>query len=94
MRSFLLITATAFVLVLGSSSQAEELTCLERLEQKCTSCHYNTRICTKIEKKNKRAWKSSVKRMLRYGLKLEKKEQDDIVDCLLELKKDSEKFCK
>ena len=77
----------------SSPGQAGE-ECLEQLQQQCTSCHYNTRICKKLKKKNKRAWKSTVKRMLRYELKLDKQEQANIVDCLLALKKDSEQFCK
>ena len=69
--------------------------CIDLLEKNCTGCHYNTRICNKIGKKNKRKWKSSVKRMLRYGLKIDKKAQSSIVDCLVSLeKKEDSKFCK
>ncbi|MEN8143005.1 MAG: hypothetical protein ABFQ82_05345 [Thermodesulfobacteriota bacterium] len=68
--------------------------CADLLEKNCTSCHYNTRICNKIGKKNKRKWKTSVKRMLRYGLKLDKKTQNTIVDCLVALEKDATLFCK
>ena len=94
MRPLSIITTIVFVLIIGTPAHSAEQTCLEKLEKDCTSCHYNTRICKKIEKKSKRAWKSTVKRMLRYGMKMDKKEQSDIVDCLLELKKDSEQFCK
>ena len=94
MRSLPLAIAFVIVLVLNSPARSAEQTCLEKLEKDCTGCHYNTRICKKITKKNKRAWKSTVKRMLRYGMKMDKQEQSDIVDCLLELKKDSEQFCK
>ena len=94
MKPFLIATAMAFTLILSSAPILAGEDCLDLLEQKCTSCHYNTRICNKLDKKNKRKWSSSVKRMLRYGLKLDKKEQDKIVDCLLSLKKDSGQFCK
>jgi hypothetical protein len=94
MKPFLIATAMTFMIFLASSTVQAAEQCLEQLEQKCTSCHYNTRICKKLEKKNKRAWKSTVKRMLRYGMKLEKQEQEKIIDCLLSLKKDPGPFCK
>lgn len=94
MKEFSIIAAVVFSLCLSSPALSADASCLEKLEQNCTSCHYNTRICKKITKKNKRSWKSTVKRMLRYGMKMTKSEQSDIVDCLLELKKDSEEFCK
>ena len=94
MKTFIILVTTAFIILMGSSSQAEEVTCLEQLEQKCTSCHYNTRICKKVEKYNKRKWNNTVKRMLRYRLKLDAQEQDKVVDCLLSLKNSGETFCK
>ena len=67
--------------------------CVDLLEKNCTSCHYNTRICNKIGKKNKRKWKTSIKRMLRYGLKIDKNIQDEIASCLVSMDKDDTKFC-
>lgn len=67
--------------------------CSEMLEQNCTSCHYKTRICNKIGKKNKRSWKNTTKRMMRYGLKLDNTELKEITRCLVALEEDSKKFC-
>lgn len=94
MKPFLIATAMTLMVSLTCPPVQADEECLELLEQKCTSCHYNTRICKKLEKKNKRAWKSTVKRMLRYGLKLDKQEQEKSVDCLLSMKKDPGPFCK
>ncbi len=68
--------------------------CAELLERNCTSCHYNTRICNKIGKKNKRKWKVTVKRMQRYGLKIDKATQNKTIDCLVSLEKERGLFCK
>ena len=67
--------------------------CVEMLEQNCTSCHYKTRICKKVGTKNKRSWKNTTKRMVRYGLKLDKSELDKVTNCLVALEENSEKFC-
>ena len=71
-----------------------EQDCADLLEKNCTSCHYNTRICNKIGKKNKRKWKVTVKRMLRYGLKIDKATQNETIACLVSLEKESARFCK
>ena len=94
MKPFLIATAMALMVSLACPPAQAGEECLELLEQKCTSCHYNTRICKKLEKKNMRAWKKSVKRMLRYGLKLDKQEQEKIIDCLLAMKEEPGPFCK
>jgi hypothetical protein len=94
MKPFLIATAMTLMVSLTCPPVQADEECLELLEQKCTSCHYNTRICKKLGKKNTRAWKSTVKRMLRYGLKMDKQEQEKSVDCLLSMKKDPGPFCK
>ena len=87
-----LFLATILTLFLTQPAAAETK-CAELLDKNCTSCHYKTRICAKIGKKSKRGWKISVKRMLRYGLSLNKNEQKEIVQCLTELKKGSKLVC-
>ena len=89
----IVLVLTLFLTVPLSLTAGQD--CNDLLEKNCTSCHYNTRICNKIGKKNKRKWKTSVKRMLRYGLKIDKKAQGSIVDCLVSLdKKEDPLFCK
>jgi hypothetical protein len=68
--------------------------CVDRILATCTSCHYQTRICEKLATKSQREWKTTLKRMLRYGLVLDETGQDTILDCLANLKKDSGKLCR
>lgn len=82
------------LLVPALSAKAANEGCLELIMNNCTSCHYQTRICEKIDKKSKRAWKKSIKRMLRYGLKMDKRTQGKAVDCLLSMKKEDPGLCK
>ena len=86
----------SLALILGLTTpfslMAEE-DCTDLLEKNCTGCHYNTRICNKIGKKNKRKWNATVKRMLRYGLKIDKKTQKEIAGCLVSLDKNETQFC-
>lgn len=86
-----MVLATALLLTAGPLLASQD--CSERLEQNCTSCHYKSRICEKVGKKTKRAWKNTTKRMIRYGLKLDKSELDEITACLVALEDKSGKFC-
>ena len=95
MRNLPAIAALGFLLTLaaGVGTVSADPACLEQVAQHCTSCHYKTRICTKIDKKNNRAWQKTIKRMLRDGLKLEKAEQKAIAECLVALKENPQSFC-
>lgn len=86
------LTVAAAFLCMSSPLQAGQ-DCFALLEQNCTSCHYKNRICEKIGKKNRRSWKNTTKRMLRYGLELDKTGLDEITECLVSLDTASEKFC-
>lgn len=86
-----LTVAVAFLLLSSPLQAGQE--CLEMLTQNCTSCHYKTRICDKIGKKNRRSWKNTAKRMARYGLKLDKADLDQVTECLVALEENPGKFC-
>jgi len=68
--------------------------CTDQVLATCTSCHYQTRICDKLDQKNRRDWQETLKRMLRYGLVLDETGQGRVLDCLVALKKDHTKLCK
>lgn len=68
--------------------------CTDQLLATCTSCHYQNRICEKLDKKSRRDWQVSIKRMLRYGLVLDEAGQGKILECLAALKKDHTKLCR
>ena len=58
-------------------------TCSELLSNRCEACHYNTRVCQKVQqKKGKGSWRRTVKNMVKQGAKLSKDEQKILVDCL------------
>ena len=89
------LTAIAFAgaLLFVSAPLLAGQDCCEMLEQNCISCHYNTRICEKVGTKNRRSWKNTTKRMIRYGLKIDKAELAKITDCLVALEENPGKFC-
>lgn len=68
--------------------------CEDKIIAICTTCHYQTRICEKLDKKSKREWQTTLKRMLRFGLVLDEAGQGRVLECLMALKKDHGKFCK
>lgn len=83
----------AFLILHSAMPVKAEQGCGELLDKNCTSCHYKTRICQKIGQKSKRGWKITVKRMLRYGLQLDARQQEQIIECLNELKEGSKLVC-
>jgi len=92
MKNLALVGGIA-ILLWASSARADQ-TCVEKIQDKCTSCHYPARICKKIGEKSRRDWKVTIDRMRRYGLQLAKSKQDEMLDCLQGLEKDSGNLCR
>lgn len=90
--TLILAICTAILLPVRPVPAAQD--CVAKLMTHCTSCHYQNRICEKLGQKSKREWKTTIKRMLRYGLVLDETGQDSLLKCLVDLKKDSGKLCK
>ncbi|MBU0673376.1 MAG: hypothetical protein KJ950_01880 [Proteobacteria bacterium] len=67
--------------------------CGDLVAANCTKCHYATRICGKLGTKSTRGWKSTIKRMVRYGLSINDENRDQIIDCLVELPPGSAEIC-
>ncbi|MFO7605303.1 MAG: hypothetical protein R6W72_03230 [Desulfurivibrionaceae bacterium] len=88
--TFLAVT-TSFLFMAPLLSAGQE--CGEMLKEKCTGCHYNTRVCEKVGDKNRRSWKNTTKRMIRYGLKISTDEINEVTDCLVSLEDNPEIFC-
>ncbi len=78
MISIFLLAFTATI------SFSDENSCEQLISTKCTACHYNTRICVRLTKKSKRAWKRTVKNMIRHGADVSKDELKKVVVCLNE----------
>ena len=69
-------------LALNSAAVRADENCAELVTTRCELCHYKTRICEKLGKKSKSSWKRTVKTMVRYGAKLSKGEQKQLIRCL------------
>ena len=90
---FAIIAALLILLSYPLSGLAEE-SCTELLTNRCEACHYNTRVCQKVQKKKgKSSWKRTVKNMVKQGAKLDKAEQKKLVDCLSKPTPEVLEFC-
>lgn len=83
-------TLLLFSTAMTTSVWAEE-SCGELLSSRCSSCHYLTRICQKIEKNQKKgffgnvfagSWGRTIKNMVKQGAKLNKAELKKLTLCL------------
>lgn len=83
-----LFMATCFILPVSSSAEEN---CIQLLTTRCETCHYLTRVCQKVDKEqNKKSWfggaagtwKRTIKNMVKQGAKLNKEEENILVECL------------
>lgn len=80
-RFILLMGLSAGQLCFISASQAND-SCRDLAQKKCVTCHFETRICQKIQKnKGKVSWKRTIKSMIRHGAQLNAKEQKILITC-------------
>lgn len=71
-----------------------QITCFQLLEKRCQKCHYLERVCQGVDKKSKRKWKATLKRMVkRRGATLSKEEHRILLDCLSPPSPDIKKGC-
>ena len=102
MTRFMAVICIAVLLLFWGSSplQAEngeqpgKNSCESLLVEKCSKCHYLTRVCQKLGKKSKGDWKRTIKRMVRKGAVLSKAEQKLLVECLHKEEEGARKACK
>lgn len=93
-RTITLVLALCSATLLPARPVPAAQDCVAKLMATCTSCHYQSRICEQLGKKSKRGWQATLKRMLRYGLVLDEAGQETMVECLVDLKKESGRLCK
>lgn len=67
--------------------------CMDSIEQKCTSCHYLTRVCQAMGTKSRSKWGRTVKTMVKRGAKLTDNEQAVMVQCLAEPGPELNQYC-
>ena len=87
----LLVAAFLFsVQVLNQKAYADE-SCSELLKNRCTPCHYLTRVCQKLERNRKKgffggvfsgSWSRTIRNMVKQGAKLNDAEQKNLTECL------------
>ena len=75
-------------------AEEQPATCTELMNERCTVCHYMTRVCQNLGNKSERKWKKTVKTMMRRGAKLNKAEMNTLVDCLAGPAEEAEKTCR
>lgn len=104
-RTFELILAfflfMMLVMFLSACSSTNEIVedvpdavCSSIVDAKCVRCHYKTRICDALGKKNVRQWKKSVNFMIKQGAQLSEDEQRKVVACLSSMPEGSDIVCK
>ncbi len=90
----LTVIVPLLILTSGPIPGLAEESCSELLTNRCEVCHYNTRVCQKVQrKKGKSSWKRTVKNMVKQGAKLDKAEQKKLVDCLSKPTPEILEFC-
>jgi hypothetical protein len=68
--------------------------CATLLLTKCDSCHYLTRVCYRVGKKNRHSWQRTLNAMVRHGAQLTTAEQDTLLACLSDAVPEVEKTCR
>lgn len=68
-------------------------TCTETMEAKCTACHYLSRVCEKLGKKNASRWKRTISRMEKHGATLSKAQKKFLLSCLTGEEKGAREAC-
>ncbi len=92
--STLLALPFLFFLFTAPASAGQEKSCLELLKGRCLRCHYETRICRKLEKKaSTRAWNGTIGAMIRHGAQVSKQEKKQLASCLGGRDREVQEFC-
>ncbi len=96
MKIFIMpILALAFMSSGALASQDQDVVgpCEEIIESRCVQCHYATRICQKLGKKNTRKWAGTIKKMKKHGAKLTQAEEKTLLQCLSKPENEMQEFC-
>ncbi len=73
---------------------APQIQCFQLLEKRCQQCHYLERVCQEVDKKSKRKWNATLKRMVkRRGATLRVEEHGILLECLSSPAPDVKKGC-
>lgn len=89
----LLLFATALLYCSPATAGKNKPQCLNLLIDQCRQCHYLTRICAGLDKKDKGDWNRTIGYMVANGLKITKGQRGRILDCLVRKTPDVVGFC-
>jgi|GEM_PF-2601963 len=88
-KMLLMLTCLLALGLLTTTGQATPKTaankafdCRRTLDSKCEVCHYKTRICNQLGRKSLNKWRATIKRMVRHGAIIGKKEAEALAQCL------------
>ncbi|MCL7486558.1 MAG: hypothetical protein M8357_00090 [Desulfobulbaceae bacterium] len=102
-RQILSILAVITPLFFSPHPAAGEESCTQLLTTRCETCHYLTRVCEKVEREQEKkywfggpegSWRRSIKNMVGQGAKLNKAEEEILVECLSKPHPDVLSLCK
>ncbi|MDH5523943.1 MAG: hypothetical protein OEY01_08110 [Desulfobulbaceae bacterium] len=95
MRGFITIIALIFSINLLTSGPtlAGDDQCIAILDANCVACHYKSRICQQLGKKNEKKWQRTIKNMIRHGVKISKEDRSTLVECLVKAQPGTEYIC-
>jgi len=96
---YLLVTGTVLIF-LASCSETPEIgtpppdsVCSSIVNDKCTKCHYKTRICEALGKKSPGKWVKTINIMVKNGAQLTEDEKNKVIACLSSLPEGSAVIC-
>jgi hypothetical protein len=67
--------------------------CSSIVNDKCTKCHYKTRICEALGKKSPGKWVKTINIMVKNGAQLTEDEKNKVIACLSSLPEGSTVIC-
>ncbi len=79
--------------VLGSHPASASDKCIKILETSCTTCHTKFNFCKNLGIP-KVFWEKKIKLMKTVGANISKKEQDEVISCLVSMSDNLKAFCK
>ncbi len=73
-----------------TNSDKKKFNCVAVVNNKCETCHYKSRICAQLGRRNRRKWRTTIKRMVSHGAIMEKDEIEALARCLAASRKNAD----
>lgn len=89
-----LLSATALLCFSHAAGGENKPQCINLLIDQCRQCHYLTRICQNLDKKDRGRWKRTIRNMVDNGAEITREDEERILNCLVDKAPDVVGFCK